>query len=49
MAAREGEGFYGPEWIVLANDHLRKSISSGITDPDSIVASFRGMFSEFRE
>ena len=41
MAEKNGEGYYGPEWIVLANDHLKKSLSSGITDPDEIVGSFR--------
>ena len=41
MAEKNGEGYYGPEWIVLANDHLKRNISSGITDPEGIVRTFR--------
>ena len=40
-AEKDGEGYYGPEWIVLANDHLRRNLSSGITDPEIIVRTFR--------
>ena len=49
MAEKKGEGFYSPEWIVLANDHLKKNLSSGITDPDSILDSFKKRFSDFSE
>ncbi len=35
------DGYNSPEWIILANDHLSKCISSGITDADEIVSSFR--------
>ena len=47
MAKTNGEGFYGPEWIVLANDHLKKCYSSGITDEDEIVKSFEDRFKDF--
>ncbi len=40
LAETEG-GYDGPEWIILANDHVSKCISSGMTDTDSIVESFR--------
>ena len=49
MAKEKGEGFYGPEWIVLANDHLKRCYSSGSTDEDEIVRSFEDRFNEFRE
>ena len=49
MARKKGEGFYGPEWIVLANDHLKKCYSSGMTDEDEIVKSFEDRFTEFGE
>ena len=41
MAERKGEGYYGPEWIVLANDHLKRNLSAGISDPEVIVRTFR--------
>ena len=41
MAKANGEGYYGPEWIVLANDHLSKNIAAGETDLQSIVDSFK--------
>lgn len=47
MAIRKGEGFYSPEWIVLANDHLSKSLSSGVTDVEAIVRSFADRFKDF--
>ena len=46
MAETNGEGFYGPEWIVLANDHLKKSLSMGITDPKQILKSFESRFND---
>ena len=49
MAKTKGEGFYGPEWIVLANDHLKKCYSSGMTDEDDIVKSFEDRFRDFGE
>ena len=48
MADAEGDGFYGPEWIVLANDHLSRCISSGMKDADEIVDSFKKKFSDFQ-
>ncbi len=39
LTEKEG-GYDGPEWIILANDHVSKCISSGMTDTDSIVKSF---------
>lgn len=47
-AKEKGEGYYGPEWIVLANDHLSRNISAGVTDADAIVESFRDRFTEFK-
>ena len=47
MAKDKGEGFYAPEWIILANDHLNKSISAGITDADEIMKTFEERFKEF--
>ena len=47
MAKTKGEGFYGPEWIVLANDHLKKCYSSGMTDEDEIVKAFEDRFKDF--
>ena len=41
MAEKNGEGYYGPEWIVLANDHLKRNLSTGITDPEVIVRTFK--------
>ena len=35
------DGYNSPEWIILANDHLSKCISSGITDADRILSSFK--------
>ena len=49
MAKTKGEGFYGPEWIVLANDHLKKCYSSGMTDEDEIVKAFEDRFKDFGE
>ena len=49
IAEEKGEGYYGPEWIVLANDHLNRNLSSGITDPDEIISSFRKRFEDFKE
>ena len=47
MAKEKGEGFYGPEWIILANDHLNKCLSSGMTDADEVMKSFKERFNEF--
>ena len=41
MAKKNGEGYYGPEWIVLANDHLSRNLSSRVTDKDTILRTFR--------
>ena len=49
IAEEKGEGYYGPEWIVLANDHLNRNLSSGITDPDEIINSFKRRFEDFKE
>ncbi len=49
MAMTKGEGFYGPEWIVLANDHLKKCYTAGTTDPDEIVRSFERSINDFKE
>ena len=48
-AEKDGEGYYGPEWIVLANDHLRRNLSSGITDPEVIVRTFRERLGDGKE
>ena len=48
MGRTRGEGFYGPEWIVLANDHLKKCYTSGMTDADEIVKAFEDRFKEFK-
>ena len=40
-AAQYGDSFYGPEWIIMANDHLSKQLSAGCTDCDEIVGSFK--------
>lgn len=47
MALTKGEGFYGPEWIVLANDHMTKNFSAGVTDKEAILGSFRERFKDF--
>ena len=49
MAMTKGEGFYGPEWIVLANDHLKKCYTDGTTDPDEIVRSFERRINDSKE
>ena len=49
MAMTKGEGFYGPEWIVLANDHLKKCYTAGTTDPDEIVRSFERRINDSKE
>ncbi len=46
MAATNGDGFYGPEWIVLANDHLKKSLSMGESDRKKILQSFKDRFKD---
>ena len=33
--------FYGPEWIVVANDHLSKQLAAGERDKDAILSGFR--------
>jgi type IV secretory pathway ATPase VirB11/archaellum biosynthesis ATPase len=47
MSKRHGEGFLGPEWIVMANDFLAKHLSSGVTSYDEIMGAFRLRFSRF--
>jgi flagellar protein FlaI len=47
MAEAHGAGFYGPEWIALANDHLSKCISAGDLSPDEAVSSFKERFKRF--
>ncbi len=49
MAQSHGVGFYGPEWIALANDHLGKCISSGTMEKDEVMDSFRNRFKRFSE
>lgn len=46
MAEKHGDGFYGPEWIALANDHLSKHVSAG-DDKTEIIESFRSRFQRF--
>ncbi|MBO4357541.1 MAG: type II/IV secretion system ATPase subunit [Candidatus Methanomethylophilaceae archaeon] len=41
MAEKNGEGYYGPEWIVLANDHLKRSLSAGISEPETVIRTFK--------
>ena len=48
MGTTKGEGYLGPEWIVLANDHLKRCISSGMTDVDEVVNSFRQRFNDVK-
>ena len=33
--------FYGPEWIIAANDHLSRQLASGVRNKDAIIAGFR--------
>ena len=33
--------FYGPEWIVRANDYLSKQLVAGVRDKDAIILGFR--------
>jgi flagellar protein FlaI len=47
MAQSHGVGFYGAEWIALANDHLGKCISSGTMEKDEVMDSFRNRFKRF--
>lgn len=47
LARAHGDGFYGPEWIVFANEHLSKCISSGIRDHNQIIDSFKKKFNGF--
>jgi len=44
MAARHGDEFFGPEWIISANDHLAAELSAGASSPASAVESFRRKF-----
>lgn len=41
LAIEVNDGYSNPEWIILANDHLSRCISSGITDSDDILESFK--------
>ena len=43
-AAKEGEEFYGPKWIVLANDYLAHQLEAGVRDRTEIVEGFRRRF-----
>jgi hypothetical protein len=33
--------FYGPQWIIIANDYLSKQLVAGIRDADVIINGFR--------
>ena len=46
MASEFGEGYYRPEWLVVADEHMRACISAGIRDPDTIADSFRRRMKE---
>ena len=46
MANVHGDGFYGPEWIALANDHLSKQLSTG-KGGNEIIESFKARFQRF--
>ena len=41
LASEVNDGYSNPEWIILANDHLSRCISSGITDSDDVLESFK--------
>ena len=41
MAAEKGNGYYGPEWIVLADEHMRNCMAAGVSDVRSVVGSFQ--------
>ncbi len=41
LAIEINDGYSNPEWIILANDHLSRCISSGITDSDDVLESFK--------
>ncbi|MDO5838378.1 MAG: type II/IV secretion system ATPase subunit [Methanomassiliicoccales archaeon] len=41
LAIEVNDGYSNPEWIILANDHLSRCISSGITDSDDVPESFK--------
>ena len=41
LAIEVNDGYSNPEWIILANDHLSRCISSGITDSDDVLESFK--------
>ncbi len=46
LAEEKGEGFYRPEWLVMADEHMRSCISSGMRVVDDIVNSFRCKLTE---
>ena len=46
LAEEKGEGFYRPEWLVMADEHMRSCISSGMGVVDDIVNSFRCKLTE---
>lgn len=48
MGKNYGDGFFGPEWIVFANDHMKKCISAGMTENGKIFDSFKNKFQNFR-
>lgn len=41
LAIEVNDGYSNPEWIILANDHLSRCISSGITGSDDVLESFK--------
>lgn len=49
LATRYSDGYNGPEWIVFANDHLSRCISSGITSAEEILSSFKSRFNVKKE
>lgn len=46
LAEMSDERYQRPEWLILANEHMRSCISSGITSSEEIAESFRKRITE---
>lgn len=44
IAERYGEEYYGPKWIVFANDYLAHQLDAGIRDRTEIIDGFKRSF-----
>ena len=46
LAEMSDEKYQGPEWLILANEHMRSCLSSGMCSPKEIAESFRKRITE---